>query len=246
MFGRKLNCISLKTPRSDLLQIHKRLSTHSSVLAWRIPGTGQPSALPSMGSHRVGHDWSDLAAAAAARGSLSLLFFPELSTTLGNLVKTWVGSNSYSHQLAFSVTENVKSDTCFPRLLCKEGWLEKSADAGGKFLGFFFSPYKRRGASQVAQWERIHLPKQIQSLVGKDPLARKWQPTPVFLPGKFRGQRNLVGYSLWGRKESDTIEHTRRHKHVKGQEDWRNFPLRVSSRGFLLLDEVIVGCSHHL
>ena len=40
--------------------------THSSVLAWRIPGTGEPSGLPSMGSHRVGHDWSDLAAAAAA------------------------------------------------------------------------------------------------------------------------------------------------------------------------------------
>ena len=41
------------------------LATHSSVLAWRIPGTGEPGALPSMGSHRVGHDWSDLAAAAA-------------------------------------------------------------------------------------------------------------------------------------------------------------------------------------
>ena len=37
-----------------------------SVLAWRIPGTGEPGGLPSMGSHRVGHDWSDLAAAAAA------------------------------------------------------------------------------------------------------------------------------------------------------------------------------------
>ena len=35
--------------------------THSSVLAWRIPGTGEPGGLPSMGSHRVGHDWSDLA-----------------------------------------------------------------------------------------------------------------------------------------------------------------------------------------
>ena len=40
-------------------------STHSSVLAWRIPGTEEPSGPPSMGSHRVGHDWSDLAAAAA-------------------------------------------------------------------------------------------------------------------------------------------------------------------------------------
>ena len=42
------------------------LATHSSVLAWRIPGTGEPGGLPSMGSHRVGHDWSDLVAAAAA------------------------------------------------------------------------------------------------------------------------------------------------------------------------------------
>ena len=43
----------------------KAVATHSSVLAWRIPGTGEPGGLPSMGSHRVGHDQSDLAAAAA-------------------------------------------------------------------------------------------------------------------------------------------------------------------------------------
>ena len=41
------------------------MATHSSVFAWRIPGTGEPGGLPSMGSHRVGHNWSDLAAAAA-------------------------------------------------------------------------------------------------------------------------------------------------------------------------------------
>jgi len=41
------------------------MATHSTVLAWRIPGTGEPGGLPSLGSHRVGHDWSDLAAAAA-------------------------------------------------------------------------------------------------------------------------------------------------------------------------------------
>ena len=40
------------------------MATHSSVPAWRIPGTGEPGGLPSMGSHRVEHDWSDLAAAA--------------------------------------------------------------------------------------------------------------------------------------------------------------------------------------
>ena len=47
--------------------LEKAMATHSSILAWRIPGTGEPGALPSMGSHRVGHDWSDLAAAAAGR-----------------------------------------------------------------------------------------------------------------------------------------------------------------------------------
>ena len=45
--------------------LEKEMATHSSVLAWRIPGTGEPGGLPSMGSHRVRHDWSDLAAAAA-------------------------------------------------------------------------------------------------------------------------------------------------------------------------------------
>ena len=46
--------------------LEKEMATHSSVLAWRIPGTEEPVGLPSMGSHRVGRDGSDLAAAAAA------------------------------------------------------------------------------------------------------------------------------------------------------------------------------------
>ena len=46
--------------------LEKEMATHSSILAWRIPGTGEPGGLLSMGSHRVGHNRSDLAAAAAA------------------------------------------------------------------------------------------------------------------------------------------------------------------------------------
>ena len=46
--------------------MEKEMATHSSVLAWRIPGTAEPGRLPSMGSHRVGHDQSDLEAAATA------------------------------------------------------------------------------------------------------------------------------------------------------------------------------------
>ena len=64
--------IRTQTPLSDFTftfhfhALEKEMATHSSVLAWRIPGTVEPSGLPSMGLHRVGHDWSDLAAAAAA------------------------------------------------------------------------------------------------------------------------------------------------------------------------------------
>ena len=42
--------------------LEKEMATYSGVLAWRIPGMGEPGGLPSMGSHRVGHNWSDLAA----------------------------------------------------------------------------------------------------------------------------------------------------------------------------------------
>ena len=47
--------------------LEKEMATRSNVLAWRIPGTGEPGGLPSMGSHRVRHNWSDLAAAAATQ-----------------------------------------------------------------------------------------------------------------------------------------------------------------------------------
>ena len=57
--------------------LEKAMATHSSVLAWRIPGTGEPGGLLSMGSHRVRHDWSDLAAAAAAAMVVSKLTHPE-------------------------------------------------------------------------------------------------------------------------------------------------------------------------
>ena len=56
--------------------LEKEMATHSSVLAWRIPGTGKPGGLLSVGSHRVGHDWSDSAAAAAAA---EIIMLSELS-----------------------------------------------------------------------------------------------------------------------------------------------------------------------
>ena len=57
-----------------------------------------------------------------------------------------------------------------------------------------------------AMWETW-----VQALGWEDPWRRKWQSTPVLLPGKSHGQRSLVGYSLWGRKESDMTERLHFH-----------------------------------
>ena len=72
--GEPLPCNSLPTkitrPRVTFTfhfhALEEEMAAHSSVLAWRIPGTREPGGLSSMGSHRVRHDWSNLAAAAAA------------------------------------------------------------------------------------------------------------------------------------------------------------------------------------
>ena len=115
----------------DKTSWEKAMAPHSSTLAWRIPETEEPGGLLSMGSHRVRHDWRDLAAAAAAA-----------------------------------------------RLLGGSDGKASAYNAGNRF-----NPW-----------------------VGKIPWRRIWQHTPGLLPGKYHGQRSLVGYSPWGHKESDMTE----------------------------------------
>ena len=70
----------------------------------------------------------------------------------------------------------------------------------------------------------------VWSLVGKIPWSRKWQPTPVLLPGKSYGQRILAGYSPCDLKETDPTEHTCRQTHVHlvlGINVFRMFPCEV-------------------
>ena len=73
--------------------LEKEMATHSSVLAWRIPGTGEPGGPPSMGSHRVGHDWSDLAAAMGVEHTWGVRI-PAPSHACVSLV--WAGAKSPS------------------------------------------------------------------------------------------------------------------------------------------------------
>ena len=63
----------------------KEMATHSNVLVWRIPGMGEPVGLPSMGSQRVGHYWSDLAAVAVAAKPLTVW----ITINCGKFFKRW-------------------------------------------------------------------------------------------------------------------------------------------------------------
>ena len=70
----------------------------------------------------------------------------------------------------------------------------------------YFPPGGTSGKESSCQCRR-HKRRGFNPWVRKIPRSRNWQPTPVFLPGKFHGQNSLVGYSPWSQKESDTTEH---------------------------------------
>ena len=89
--------------------LEKEMATHSSVLAWRIPGAGEPGGLMSMGSHRVRHDWSDLAAA-AAEWSSGFPYFLQFKSEFGNK--------------EFMIWATVSSQSCF-------GWLYRASPSLG-------------------------------------------------------------------------------------------------------------------
>ena len=114
------------------------MATHSSILAWRIPGTAEPGGLPSMGLHRVGHNWSDLAYPAVMGFDLSRLrpsyclvaAFP-LSSDVGCL--SLVGS---------SILLLVAVQQLLPVLVFSPECMSYSASL---YLDFkFYHPYKRR------------------------------------------------------------------------------------------------------
>ena len=137
--------------------LEKEMATHSSVFAWRIPGMGEPGGLPSMGSHRVRHDWGDLAAAAAAAAAVGIRF---ASQAKGPSLKL---DGKSMHILGFPGGSGVRNLAAMQEM--QEIW-------------FWFLCWK-------ILW------------------SRKWQPTQIFLPGKFYGQGNLAGYSPWSHQELD-------------------------------------------
>ena len=101
------------------------MATHSSVLAWRIPGTGEPSGRPSMGSHRVGHDWSDAGAAEAAEHYLSWVCVLKIIwISLWILILTYNSwkmcerRTAFTHKEDFAVIFGLKFSTTLGGQIC--------------------------------------------------------------------------------------------------------------------------------
>ena len=89
------------------------------------------------------------------------------------------------------------------------------------------------------RWQRVCLQCRrpgFDPWVGKISWRRKWQPTPVFLPGKFHGRRSLAGYGPWGHKQSDTTE--RLHFLLSSSHRWR----RLTQAWFQVGGELIRSC----
>ena len=85
--------------------LEKEMATHSSVLAWKIPGRGKPGGLPSMGSHRVGHYWSDLAAAAAA--TPLYLFHHDTISCIFSILFAFFWTQSLASNVLLGVNQNI-------------------------------------------------------------------------------------------------------------------------------------------
>ena len=93
------------------------------------------------------------------------------------------------------------------------------------------------------RWRRTHLPMQktrVRSLGGKIPWRRKWQPSPVFLPGKSHKQRSLAGYSPRGHKESDMTEQLSTHAGALNSVECKNNLLLVPTIKILFTEVMVI------
>ena len=125
----------------------------------------------------------------------------------------------HSHPLQMSVDNGNTQSPLYSFHLHPSGysWLFDISDIAKKKVSpensHFKFPGGTSGKDSACQCRRCKR-SGLDLWVGKTPWRRKWQPTPLFLPGKVHGQRNLVGCSPWGHKESDTTEHTHTHTEV--------------------------------
>ena len=184
------------TERLHFHALEKEMATHSSILAWKIPCTEELGRLQSMGLQRVGHDWAT---------SLS-------RTGEGNgspLQRSWLEYPRDSRAWLAAVYGVAQSWTRLKRLSSSSPSAEKAMAPHSSTLAWKIPWTEEPGGLQSMESLRVgHDWATSLSLFTFMHWRRKWQPTPVFLPGESQGRESLVGCCLWGRTESDTTEAT--------------------------------------
>ena len=184
------------------------MATHSSVLAWRILGTGEPGGLPSMGSHRVGHDWSDLAAATLLEG---WIWRPDhLTCLLRNLYAGWEATVRTGHETTdwFQIGKRVRQGCILSPCLFTLNWStsceilawmkhklesrllgEISITSDTQMIPPLWQKVKRNteplDESEKSKWSRSAVSNSLQ--------PRGLQPTRLLRPWDFPGKSTGVG-----------------------------------------------------
>ena len=134
-----------------------------------------------------------------------------MSCRVKSKILTWTYEAPYNVNLALPWSNSLpqKSSCCCSNLLlpqdlctCYAFCLELSPSDYLPVLFRWFSG--KESTCQRKRFRRL----EFDPWIGKIPWRRKWQPIPIFVSGGFHGQRSLVGYSSWGRKELDTTEAT--------------------------------------
>ena len=161
----------------------------------------EPGRLQSMGSRRVGHDWAT---------SLSLLLF-----TFMHWRRQWQPTP------VFLPGESQGQGSLVGCRL----WVRRVGHDWSDLV--VVAVYRKglprwlSGKESTCQWRR----RGTDSWVGKISWRGKWQPTPLFLPGKTHRQRSLAGYSPWGHKESDTTQWLKDNKVQTGHSRTSGFSI---------------------
>ena len=175
------------------------MATHSSVLAWRIPGTGEPGGLPSMGLHRVGHDWGDLAAEDTDSCSLCSIIDTCHLSVLYRVVCVCFPDRSAGKESAC----NAGDPGSIPGSGTSRG--ERHRLPTPVFLGF---PSVSAGNESAWQCGRPG----FDPWVRKIPWRRAWQTTPVFWPGwEIMKDREAWGTSVHRAARSQTWLNNHHH-----------------------------------
>ena len=160
------------------------MAIHSNTLAWRIPRTGEPVRLQSMGLQRIGNDWRDLA-------HLHTLFPLVLRQAEDLLLRDF---EIYTHTKSY-VDFMFKTEKAMAPHSGTLAWKIPWAEEPGRLRSMGSLRVGHDWATSLSLSTFMHW-------------RRKWQPNPVFLPEQSQGQGSLVGWHLWGRTESDTTEVT--------------------------------------